>query len=74
MVASAPLEYSAINELAQSALGRPNNTPIAQLFDEVLTRQLSQQDPYWDQWSVRVQRWMVAVERQEWWLQLLAVD
>ena len=74
LVASAPLEYSAINELAQSALGRPNNTPIAQLFDEVLTRQLSQQDPHWDQWSARVQRWMVAVERQEWWLQLLAVD
>ena len=53
---------------------RPRSTAWSQLFDAFLAQQLREQDPGWEQLSPRIQAWMISVERQEWWLQLLDVD
>ena len=68
------LEYSAMRELAALVMQRPKSTALAELFDASLTKELRRQYSSWDQLSPHIQGWMITVERQEWWLQLLDVD
>ena len=71
---SPSLDFSATRALAVLVMQRPRSTAWSQLFDAFLAQQLREQDPGWEQLSHRIQAWMISVERQEWWLQLLDVD
>ena len=71
---SPSLDFAATRALAVLVMQRPRSTAWSQLFDAFLAQQLREQDPGWEQLSPRIQAWMISVERQEWWLQLLDVD
>ena len=71
---SPSLDFAATRALAVLVMQRPWSTAWSQLFDAFLAQQLREQDPSWEQLSPRIQAWMISVERQEWWLQLLDVD